>query len=103
MKVLMLGRSGLFKAYGGDRLQMESTANELKKLGISVDIKVDTNFDVNDYDLFHIFQLDWVTDHYFYIKKIKPSGKPIILSPSLSRANKTAEFAGDPEYDWQFT
>ncbi|OGC60748.1 hypothetical protein A3K34_02960 [candidate division WWE3 bacterium RIFOXYC1_FULL_40_10] len=96
----MLGRSGLFKAYGGDRLQMESTANELKKLGISVDIKVDTNFDVNDYDLFHIFQLDWVTDHYFYIKKIKPSGKPIILSPIHHNIDEVTKF--DDVYAFDF-
>jgi len=38
MKVLMVGRPDLFKYYGGDRVQIENTASELRNLGVEVDL-----------------------------------------------------------------
>ena len=81
MKVLMLGRIGLLDARGGDRIQVENTASELKKLGVDVDIKTDMNFEPKNYDLVHIFQLDWTPETYFYAKKVKEAGVPLVLSP----------------------
>ena len=45
MKVLMLGRIGLLDARGGDRVQVENTALELKNLGVEVDIRTDMDFE----------------------------------------------------------
>lgn len=77
----MLGRLGILDASGGDRIQVEQTAFELRKLGVEVDIKADLNYDPTDYDIIHVFQLDWVAETYFYVKKAKEAGKPVILSP----------------------
>ena len=47
MKVLMLGRIGLLEKGGGDKVQIEHTARELGKLGVSVDIKTDLSVDAS--------------------------------------------------------
>lgn len=81
MKILILGRYGLIENGGGDKVQILNTADELRALGVEVDIKTDLNFDPNDYDLIHIFQLDWTPETFLYAKKVKKSGKPLVLSP----------------------
>lgn len=81
MKVLMLGRIGLMGVGGGDKVQIENTAKELRSLGIEVDIKTNLSFDPSLYDLIHIFQLYWTPETYFYSKKAKRAGKPLVLSP----------------------
>lgn len=81
MKVLMLARSDIFSVPGGDTVQIENTAKELKKLGIEVDVATDLKVEIKNYDLVHVFQLDWIPETYFYVKEAKECGKPIILSP----------------------
>ncbi len=81
MKVLMLGRIGLLETKGGDRIQVEHTAEELRRLGVEVDVKTDLDYDPASYDLIHVFQLDWTPETYFYVKKAKQFRKPVVLSP----------------------
>ncbi len=81
MKVLFLARSDLYTVAGGDTVQIENTAKELKKLGVDVDVATNSHVDIKNYDLVHIFQLDWVPETYFYVKKAKEYGKHIVLSP----------------------
>lgn len=81
MKILMLARSDLFSVPGGDTVQIENTAKELKKLGVDVTVAVDLKVGIQDYNLVHVFQLDWVPETYFYVKEAKKYGKPIVLSP----------------------
>lgn len=81
MKVLFLARSDLYTTKGGDTVQIDNTAKELRELGVSVDISVGINIDFTKYDLVHVFQLDWIPETYFYVKKAKDLGKPIVLSP----------------------
>lgn len=77
----MLGRIGLLETRGGDRIQVEHTAEELRRLGVEVDIKTDLDYDPASYDLIHVFQLDWTPETYFYAKKAKQFKKPLVLSP----------------------
>lgn len=81
MRVLFLARSDLYKVPGGDTVQIDNTASELRKLGVEVNIITNLNVNINDYDLVHVFQLDWVPETYFYVKKAKEFKKPIVLSP----------------------
>ena len=37
----MLGRIGLLENGGGDRIQVEHTAEELRRLGLEVDVKTE--------------------------------------------------------------
>jgi glycosyltransferase involved in cell wall biosynthesis len=101
MKVLLLGRQSLFKAYGGDRIQIENTAKELRKIGVNVDICTSMNFEPNNYDLCHIFQLDWSPESYFYAKKIKKSGKPLVLSPIHHSIKEVKRFDDEYVFDYR--
>ncbi len=56
MKVLFTARSSLFVQPGGDTQQVVQTAEELRKLGHAVDIKLrGEDFDGNAYDLIHFY------------------------------------------------
>lgn len=81
MKVLMLGRTDLLTEGGGDKIQVENTAQELKKMGIDVDIETRFDVDMSSYDIVHIFQLDWGYEAYFHAVRAKKFNKPIVLSP----------------------
>jgi len=81
MKVAFCGRSDLFKYKGGDAVQMEQTARELTKLGVTVDIHTNWDFDYSTYDIIHIFQLDWIAENYLYAYYAQKAEKKIVLSP----------------------
>lgn len=100
MKVLMLGRIGLLEARGGDRVQVENTAAELRKMGVEVDIKTDMNFKPWEYDLIHVFQLDWVPETYFYAKQAKKYKVPLVLSPIHHDVREVKKF--DEEFVFDF-
>jgi glycosyltransferase involved in cell wall biosynthesis len=81
MKVLFLARSDIYAVSGGDTVQIENTAKELRKLGVEVDVSTNMKVDIKKYDLVHVFQLDWVPETYFYVREAKKYLKPIVLSP----------------------
>src|SRR5450432_1736370 len=58
MKILFISRSTLFKDKGGDSIQIIQTANELRKLGVEVDIRLtNESIDYSNYDLIHFFNI----------------------------------------------
>lgn len=101
MKVLMLGRIGLLESGGGDRIQVENTAAELRRLGADVDIKTDLNFDPSSYDIIHVFQLDWTPETYFYAKKAKRFKKPLVLSPIHHDVEEVKKFDDQFVFDFR--
>lgn len=92
----MWGRYDLLSAMGGDRVQVENTASELRKLGVEVDISTSLSTNPALYDLVHIFQLDWMSETYFYALKAKKYNKPIVLSPIHHSIKEVERF--DTEY-----
>jgi glycosyltransferase involved in cell wall biosynthesis len=79
MKVLFISRSTLFSVRGGDTIQMEMTASELKKLGVQVDFIADrTQIDYEQYDLIHFFNIIRPAALLPHIKRCK---RPIVISP----------------------
>jgi len=100
MKVLMLGRMGLLEKGGGDKVQIENTALELRKLGVEVEIKTGFNFNPQDYDLVHVFQLDWTAETYLYAQKVKKAQKPLVLSPIHHNIKEVQKF--DDLYAFDF-
>jgi glycosyltransferase involved in cell wall biosynthesis len=101
MKVLMLGRPELKKHYGGDRIQIENTAKELQKLGVEVDIRTDTKTDMAQYDLVHVFQLDWNPSCYFFIKKAREFKKPVVFSPIHHSLKEVMRFEEEYAFDFR--
>lgn len=100
MKVLMQGRFGLLDAEGGDRIQVENTAKELEKLGVKTEISTQMRPDATDFDLVHVFQLDWTTETHFMAKNAKKFGKPLVLSPIHHKVAEVKKF--DDEYVFDF-
>jgi len=78
MKVLFISRSTLFSSPGGDTKQIEMTAEYLRKLGLTVDIRLARDsIDYSSYDLLHFFNIIRPADLLYHAKK---SSKPFVIS-----------------------
>lgn len=81
MKVLFIVRSTLFTVKGGDTIQVEETARELRKMGVEVDIKgTNEKIDYRSYDLLHFFNIIRPADILVHIQRSK---KPFVVSTIL--------------------
>jgi len=80
MKVLFQTRTNLFDAPGGDMIQMLKTKEFLEKKGIKVDISLEFEPDLKDYDFVHLFNLMEPQDIYLQMINAKRQGKKIALS-----------------------
>ena len=96
MRVLIQGKIDLLEVGGGDRVQIENTAYELEKLGVTIDIIPGFNVDYSKYDLVHLFQLDWTPETYLYAIRAKKQKKPLVLSPIHHSVKEVSKF--DTEY-----
>ncbi len=96
----MQGRIELMDVGGGDKVQIENTASELRKLGVEVDIATKVIKDLSKYDLVHIFQLDWTPETYFYAREAHKQHKPIVLSPIHHSLKEVKEY--DSKYAYGF-
>lgn len=66
--ILIISRSTLYSQPGGDTVQIEQTAAELRRLGFRVDIKAGSNnLKPEDYDLVHFFNLTRPADLLRYL------------------------------------
>lgn len=78
MNVLFIARATLYTVYGGDTVQIQSTAKYLRKLGVHVDIKLCNEIiDYTAYDLLHLFNATRPADLLPHIRK---SNKPYVVS-----------------------
>lgn len=78
MKVLFLSRATLYSVYGGDTVQIESTAKYLRRLGVDVDIRLcNEHINYSEYDLIHCFNITRPADLLGHIRK---SHKPFLIS-----------------------
>src|SRR4030095_7408279 len=58
MKIAFISRPTLFSGKGGDSLQVYNTANQLRKLGIEIDIRLsDEKINYDQYNLLHFFNI----------------------------------------------
>jgi glycosyltransferase involved in cell wall biosynthesis len=80
MKVLFQSRTNLFDAPGGDMVQMLKTKEFLEKQGIQVDISLEFEPDLKEYDLVHLFNLMEPQDIYRQMINAKKQNKKIALS-----------------------
>lgn len=78
LKILFLSRASLFTVQGGDTIQILKTAEALRKAGISIDIKLcnEKNIDYSKYILIHFFNIR-PADMLLHIKK---SNLPYVIS-----------------------
>lgn len=80
MKVLMQSRVNLFESPGGDTIQLLKTKEYLEKIGIKVDVSLELDGDLSDYDIIHLFNLTRVQETFIQIKNAKSQNKPIVFS-----------------------
>lgn len=80
MKILFQTRTNLYTAPGGDMVQMLKTKEFLEKLGIHVDISLEFEPDLTEYDLVHLFNLMEPQDIYLQMLNAKKQNKKIALS-----------------------
>lgn len=98
MKILFQSRVDIFDRRGGDTVQMEETKASLEKLGVNVDITTDLTPDVSNYDLVHVFNIDWVCEPYIQVKNAKKQGKPVILSPIHHSIKEFERYENESRY-----
>jgi glycosyltransferase involved in cell wall biosynthesis len=78
IKVLMISRATLFSSPGGDTIQLEETANHLRRLDVLVDIKLtDEKIDYDQYDLIHFFNIIRPND---ILRHLSETDLPYVLS-----------------------
>ncbi len=82
MKIIMQNRPTAFSMPGGDTIQMLKTKEFLEKNGVTVDIVLEKDPDVQGYDLVHVFNMqDTAVKHsYLQILNAKKQKKPVALS-----------------------
>jgi len=80
MNILFQSRSDLYKPRGGDTIQIEKLAEELRKLGHVVDINLELNPDLSSYDLVNIFNINHIVEFYPQYKNAKRQGKKVVIS-----------------------
>ena len=81
MKVLFQTRSDFIKNPAGDTVQMISTGQELKNLGVEVQISTAPNIDLSPYDLVHIFNITRIKESYMFFLNAQRQKKKTVLSP----------------------
>ena len=76
----MQSRKNFFDLRGGDTIQLEKTKAELEKLGVTVDISLEFEPNLSDYDLVHLSNVTRIQETYLHVKNAKKQGKKIVLS-----------------------
>lgn len=76
----MQNRKSTYTLPGGDTVQMEKTAQGLRKRGIIVDISLELEPDVSKYDIVHLFNFTRIQETYMQLKNAKKHNKKVALS-----------------------
>lgn len=80
MKVLMQSRSNFYTKPGGDTIQLIKTKEYLEKIGIDVNINLELNKNLKNYDLIHLSNLTRIHETYYQLKNAKIQNKKVVLS-----------------------
>lgn len=78
MKALFLSRATLLSSPGGDTIQLQKTAAELRKLGLRIDVRLaGEEVDPEQYDLVHVFNVIRPADA---LSVVRRTTRPVFLS-----------------------
>lgn len=92
MRVLMQNRVDAFKNMGGDTIQMLKTKEELEKIGVKVDISLELEPDLTNYDLVHLFNITRIHETWMQFKNAKRQGKNVVLSTIHHKKSEIEEY-----------
>lgn len=102
MKVLFQSRVDLYNPRGGDTAQMEHTkkAIEAEDPTIDIDISIESKVkNIEDYDIVHLFNLDWIPETYVQAKWAKKHNKKVVLSAIHHSEKEVLKFEEKAAYD----
>lgn len=102
MKILFQSRSDLYDPRGGDTLQMEHTKAAIEQEDPTIKIDISTSPQENniaDYDLVHLFNLDWIPETYIQAKWAKKHGKKVVLSAIHHSEKEVLKYEDNAAYD----
>ena len=80
IKVLIQSRDNFFTMPGGDTVQILKTKENLEKLGIHVEISLELEPDLTDYDLVHLTNITRIHETFIQAKNAIRQNKKIALS-----------------------
>lgn len=80
LKVLFQARPSIFRARGGDTIQLEGTRKYLLALGVTVDFDSSDTVDCTPYDLIHLFNITHPEETWLQLQNAQRQGKPVCLS-----------------------
>jgi glycosyltransferase involved in cell wall biosynthesis len=81
MKIMFYTRHDAFSRPGGDFVQLKKTKYYLEKMGYEIDISVETDDNLSDYNFVHIFNIQTSEHGIKQILNAKKYKKDIFLSP----------------------
>ncbi|MFA6391828.1 MAG: glycosyltransferase [Patescibacteria group bacterium] len=81
MKILLNSRADLNSKPGGDTLQINKTAEYLRKLDVAVDISTEMQPDLSKYDIVHLFNITRPHETYAQFQNAQNQNKPVVLTP----------------------
>lgn len=88
----MQNRSDAFTHIGGDTVQMQKTCEELRKLGVSVDISLELEPNLEEYDIIHLFNVTRIHETWMQYKNAKKQNKKIVISTIHHKKSEIAEY-----------
>lgn len=89
MRVLFFNRNRHW--IGGDWIQLDNTARELRKLGVEVDTSDDPNVDISQYDAVHWAHLNFEWSQHMY-QRVSEYNKPYFVSAIFYPENYGVSF-----------
>ncbi len=102
MKILFQSRVDLYKPRGGDTIQMEKTKSALEKNYPNVKIDISSELypqNIDEYDIVHLFNLDWVCETYLQLKNAKKHNKPVVFSAIHHSEEDVLKYENLARYD----
>lgn len=81
LNVLMWVRPDFHTFPGGDTIQVKYTVRALSEIGCQVDISCDPNFNIDEYDIIHLWHLERCQDTWLFYRQAKKKNKRIFLTP----------------------
>ncbi len=98
LRVLMVNRPNAEGLPGGDLVQMNETAVELRKIGVQVSISHELRPKLNDFDIVHAFNLETPATTMIQVAWAKAAGTPVALSPIFFDMPDEVRFANFYHY-----
>lgn len=91
IRILIQNRVDAFDSYGGDTVAMMFFKKHLENHGIKVDISLELEPNLENYDIVHLFNIIRIHETYTQFKNAKKQNKPVVITPTYWDFNELEE------------